>query len=201
VIIGCLIFYNDPLEMLDRALASLREAGVDWIVAVDGAFERHPHSHDASGKPVRDLVRSKVDVYLDTPHRAWDTEIEKRNMYLVGTVGDVYVVLDSDEELKGNLSYAYQDSLGWQVRLEQEGLADRPVWRVFRHFEGIHYYGTHHAVCLGVIPLNHLVVRTLPEAWIKHYTNDRSNQRKQDKGVYLRDLSNQERQFRERWRL
>ena len=200
-VVGCTIFYDDNLDLLERCLASLR-ARVDTLVAVDGAFASFPHERASSSEAHLQVARRYADV-LWTTGVPWHDEVEKRNAYLEHVDnGDWALVLDADEELHGELGELDSRQVGYDLLLHQSWLKPRGVFRLFQKWPGVRYKGAHNAVfnARGDL-LNLASAGTLPGLTIEHHTWERPPARVEAKGVYIRALAERERAFREEHRL
>jgi len=201
MLVGCVIYYEDCLDLLERCFTSLR-ARVDRLVAVDGAYESFPHDLPWSSEAHLQVAKRYADVLWSTGV-PWADEIEKRNSYLEHCdPGDWVLVLDADEELHGRLPVLDEAQVGYNVTLHQDWLQPRPVFRFFRMSEGLHYRGAHNALfdAEGRL-LNHEVTETLPNLNIEHHAWKRPAERVSAKGIYVRALAERERAFREEYKL
>lgn len=159
-LIATIIFFNDELSLLQKALSSV--AGADRIICVDGPYADWPHGGKLkSDDSVLDLVRAfpKTEL-IEAPNLPYLHQIDKRNQYLVGKPGDWYVNIDADEELR------FHNGFDWaQLKNMLASQPDNIAWldidliynpsfgkfghyltgrRVFKHLPGIHY-SEHHA--------------------------------------------------------
>lgn len=150
MIIGCVIVYNEE-RMLPGCLESLR-GQVDRLVVVDGAFATFPfyngvpYSTDATRMVALSYGAEWVEPPKTVvgPYRAWGTEMEKRNAYLIGQEGDWYVHLDADERLVG-LMLVLEKGRHYALQIN---VAGRQVWvpRIFQHRGQMRYEGSHNAL-------------------------------------------------------
>lgn len=104
-------FYDEPIELFVEALASLPTAGVDHVVAVDGAYAlfpdgqpaSHPNQHAAIHLACRELGMSCT---MHAPSGLWEGgEVEKRSfLFALGWAcardGDWFIVHDADMVVK-----------------------------------------------------------------------------------------------------
>jgi len=131
-------------------------------------------------------------------------ELEKRNRYIVGSVGDWYLHLDADEEWTGPLEIPKAD-MGI-VKLERSipiHMMDRV--RLFRHVQGLHYAKKHYwlhdskerTFALLEKPGNHYKGKRLEKNLIVHYGEDRLPERVSAKRKYYRVLSKRESPIKE----
>lgn len=123
-IYGLLSFYDESVPSLVACIKGLRDAGVDHLVAVDGAYAlypdaqaaSHPNQHAAITLACRELGMACT---LHVPSRPWQgNEVEKRTfLFALGwacaEVGDWFWVQDADmvvtespADLKERLSMA-----------------------------------------------------------------------------------------------
>lgn len=91
--------------MVGEGLASLRAAGCERLVVVDGAWRHFERYGDGPGSTdgTQELARLQGAEVIEAPAGGWQNEIEARNAYLVGEPGDWYVFLDADERMAGVL--------------------------------------------------------------------------------------------------
>lgn len=92
-------------SQIGEALASLRAAGCERLVVVDGAwgaFERYGETA-SSTDGTQELARACGAQVIDAPAGGWLDEVTARNGYLVGLPGDWYLILDADERATGVL--------------------------------------------------------------------------------------------------
>lgn len=112
-LIGLCCFFDEPPEFLQRMVKSAAAAGVDTIVAVDGAYALlpggQPSSDPKQAKALLSAARAAgVRLVLDTPNEVWESEVAKRNhlFALALTVAeqgrDWLFVCDADYEVKAN---------------------------------------------------------------------------------------------------
>lgn len=197
--IGCVNFY-DEVDFIDNAIDSLI-GKVDKIVLVDGAYKDFEHTIPWSTDGTLDIIEEWRQKYPDiisviNNGGAWENEIEKRNAYFVGQEGDYYIVLDADERLEGSTD-GLEKQDDWQVRLfRMDGVHPYFVYRIFRHRQGIRYFGTHHAVHIGDELINKEDLPVFEGVTIQHFMDRRSRERKDKKGRYYKKLYEQECGFR-----
>lgn len=198
MIIGCVSGYNDG-PLLEKCLISLKSR-VDLIVYVDGAFNDFPHACQASDDESLNIAVKLADEIIFCS-KAWEDEIQKRNIYLsFGKQGDSFLVLDGDEQLEGNLRELKQDTDLLLVRDD-----DIPPHEIFRYFlwrPGIRYEGTHNALWSHRDRLLNKETRPLnKEIKILHSYTKRSQERVQAKGIYYEKLKIKEEEFRKKYQL
>lgn len=137
---GVLITYND-MPHIKTTIESIYDK-VDMIVAVDGRFLDFPSNADCSTDGTIEYLRSLDKVSLVIAEGK--TEVEKRNLYLVGSVGDWYLHLDADEEWVGDVKWEPDVDMMISTlrRKKPKQFMDRI--RLFRHVEGLHYDKKHY---------------------------------------------------------
>lgn len=158
-IIATIIFYDDEPELFKRALNSV--LGADRIICVDGAYADWPHDGIIeSPQKLIDFISSfpKTEI-IKSPIQPWESQVAKRNSYLVGNPGDWYINIDADEELvfadgqdfnslrkyirRLPLNTAWLD-IQLVYRPEPDDYAAGQVpYRIFKHVPGIHYKDRH----------------------------------------------------------
>lgn len=111
MIIGVMCAYQEAAVVGD-GLASLRAAGCERLVVVDGAWRHFEWYGDGPGSTdgTRELARLHGAEVIEAPGAGWRSEIEARNAYLVGEPGDWYVALDADERMAGVLPGTLDDA-------------------------------------------------------------------------------------------
>jgi hypothetical protein len=107
-LIGLLSFYDEPIADLTSCIKGLHDAGVDEIVALDGAYAlypdgkpaSHPNQHAAIHLACRQLG---MGCTLHVPASVWSgNEVEKRTVlfkhaWAVAEPGDWFWVMDADQ--------------------------------------------------------------------------------------------------------
>ena len=197
MLIGCVNVFNEEAS-LRRCLLSLR-GGVDRLVVVDGAYRGFPHEKPFSTDGTCAIAAEFADEVIEAD-AAWTDEIVKRNQYLVGKSGDYYLVVDADEEFSGAMPPLVDDDYEIELR-RTDDIDPYPVYRVFKHREGIKYKGTHHALWVDGELLNHRPIKTLEGCHLKHYIGERDERRKLDKGIYYERLKLAEMSARRHYKL
>lgn len=191
MIIACYNVYNEA-AYLEESILSLRDK-VDGIVIVDGAYKKFPHKSPESTDGTIEIARKYADVFIPCGRKRigftpwglewnkrrqvfgairrerlapepWKSEIEKRNEYLSGREGDVYLVVDGHEIWRGELDPTIVGN--WRIKVKRaEG--DASMEKMFRHYEGIHYAETHYKLWVDGKPLN-LDVPEYPLGYFEH---------------------------------
>jgi len=140
--IACYNVYNEA-EFLEESLKSIRNK-VDLIVAVDGAYKKFPHEFPFSTDGTLAIAKKYADKVIENSE-AWESEIFKRNQYLIGKSGDIYLVIDGHEIWTGdlippfgNFRIKWKKSDGWHE-----------TFRMFEHKPGIHYKEFHYNICIN----------------------------------------------------
>jgi len=184
--------YND-FPLIKKTVESVE---VDEIVAVDGRYKDFPGETDASSDGTLEYLES-VNARIIEGHGL--TEVEKRNLYLVGEPGDVYIHLDGDEEWVGDISIPYEDMLIANMLVESNLRRKSSVMkrvRLFKHVEGLHYEGKHYwlkdgegkTFSLLCSPgLNYSAFET-DKVKMLHHESSRSEERNKAKKRYYRAL-------------
>lgn len=126
-LIAILSWYDEPSWCLTELVASLAAAGVDHVVAVDGAYMLYPGGRGQSpGEQAQTIVAgcegAGMGVTVHCPQDVWfGNEIEKRSFtfaagHLIADPGvDWLWVVDADERI--------QETLGLRDALEQSTFA------------------------------------------------------------------------------
>lgn len=200
-LIGCVIAFEEAgfLEETLRALKTL----VDLAVVVDGAFRAFPHHCPLSDDGTREIAHKHADV-LVTQAQPWTDQVEKRNSYLIGSPDDWYLVADADEVPEGKLdrSVLTSDKIGFRLNCNRPNLPPTPVFRLFRHIQGIEY---RHAHVLLWSPETEYIhpdsVPVLESLTLRHRTDERSPDRIRKKGLWHQWQTQHEAEAREEFKL
>ena len=107
-IVGLLAWYEESPSWLAGTIASLMTAGVEHLVAVDGAYALFPGGRHRSGSEQHGAILETahacgMGVTIHTPQKVWaDNEIEKRSFLFrlaeqVSEPDDWYFVMDADQ--------------------------------------------------------------------------------------------------------
>lgn len=127
---------------------------------------RHPDVADllekftiaqSTDKTLQILKDYKVDHIIECERderglpKPWAHEYTKRSKYFIGNEGDYYLVVDGDERLTKRLEWEKLTAESYNVIIQRDdpGSIPYPVMRIHRHFDGMHYNGTHHALFIG----------------------------------------------------
>lgn len=162
------------------------------VLVVDGVYAKFPHDNlkPWSTDGTLDVARSLADTVVETSE-PWESEIVKRNSYLIGDPGDLYVHLDADELLRGTWPVVTNDA---DLEFRRHEPRRAYLYRVFRHREGIHYAKRHHYLWDGDVLLNSLPRDVLPGVHVLH-TIDQRPEMAFAKGAYRLHLAEIESQF------
>lgn len=207
-IIGLLSWYDEDPGMLSELVAGMARAGVDHVVAVDGAYALFPRgkggSHTEQAAAVFYTARGAgMGVTIHVPRTPWArNECQKRSfMFAAGHLTadpgtDWLWVCDADEviEESGDVRYelAQTDLDVAEVLLEEDG-GHMPIRKLFRAQEhGIRVQGTH-STYLGDsdVPLwapdgPQQAAEQLFDVRVRHRPNARSVDRELAQDTYYR---------------
>jgi hypothetical protein len=109
-VIGLLNFYEEPVEQIASCLVGLERAGVEHVVAVDGAYalypDGNPSSHPGQHAAIAlGCLQLGMGVTLSVPRTVWaGNEVEKRTFlfrlaWAAADPGDWFFVMDADQEV------------------------------------------------------------------------------------------------------
>ena len=151
--------YNEA-QYFEESLKSLKNKA-DKIIVVDGAYRKFPHTIPWSTDGSIEIAKKYADKVIETK-KPWKSEIFKRNQYLIGVPGDIYLVIDGHEIWSGDLTLPFGNyRIKWKL---SDGWHE--AFRMFEHKPGIHYQRTHYELwvndkCLGtdfpVYPYGYLI--------------------------------------------
>jgi hypothetical protein len=107
-ILGLLSFYDEPVADLAACITSLHEAGVDHLIAVDGAYALYPDGKPASDPNQHAAIHLAcrhlgLGCTLHVPQRVWQgNEVAKRTFlfqlaWTIADPGDWFWVMDADQ--------------------------------------------------------------------------------------------------------
>lgn len=107
-LIALLSFYDEPIPDLVACITSLHDAGVDELVAVDGAYALYPNGRAASDPNQHAAIvlacrNLDIGCTLHVPRTVWaGGEVEKRSFHFklalsVAQHGDWFWIIDADE--------------------------------------------------------------------------------------------------------
>jgi hypothetical protein len=117
---------------------------------------------------------------IQPPGRAWRDQTESRNAYLLGEMGDWYVVCDADERCTGALPDLTGEVTCYKVFIDGPvtGSHVSPM-RLFRHTGRMEYYTRHNAVYADGVLLSPTLMAD--GYWLYHVTkNDAERQALKD---------------------
>lgn len=211
-LVALLSFYDEPPAFLHRMIASLPQAGVTDLVALDGAYSLFPNGQPASPDEQRDALNDACDtagirLHLHIPATVWmGDEIEKRTALFqmgerVTTDEDWYLITDGDEEiLHASASLAQQlEHSVFDVAQCDMVEPDRTVPgfpKFFRALRGLHVRANHYTYVTadnrylwGNAHTTRLEPRLPVDMTIVHHCKQRSARRRTSSAGYylLRD--------------
>jgi hypothetical protein len=213
-LLGLLSFYDERPEDLVLYVASLTKAGVDHLVAVDGAYALYPDGKGSSEPNQRAALvmacdQAGIGLTLHTPTGAWaGNEAEKRGTlfalaWAAAEDGDWFFVLDTDElvrdvpaDLKARLAGAEHDAAEVTVCDTVAMEANKPNWpthfrqrRLFRA-QPIHLKTSHAGYFradgswLGLDPLDEPCLKLGADLTVWHVPQRRRADRQKAKAAY-----------------
>jgi hypothetical protein len=197
---GVLVCYND-YPLIKKAVESILQF-TGSIIAVDGRYSDFPGDTDYSTDGTTEYLESVDKVRVI--YAAGLQEVEKRNQYLIGEVGDWYVHLDADEEWVGPLEIPDTDMGIVKLRRSvPQHYMDRV--RLFRHVEGLRYEGKHYwlrdgegrTFALLEKPGDNYLAAMLDNNLIIHHGEQRTPERMAAKRRYYKILTKRENPIRE----
>jgi len=191
---ACVIFYNDGPEMLKTCFDACRAAGLQGIVAVDGAFAEYPHKDFRSTDGCLELARNGgADIVIEAPGRPWRDECEKRSQYFKKIKsGNFALWIDADEFLSGGrvdrrfLCHDY-----YMVQLKNAASNETSI-RGFRVYSDLVHKNRHPVVCRSwetrfePYRADHFIITDQGYLTIVHKPELRSEARLADDAVFLR---------------
>ena len=199
MIVGLMSVYNEG-QFIRGAIKNLREYA-DRVIVVDGAYADFPIINDSHKSTDQTLAvaREEGAEIIEAGNNPWKDQQTKRNQYLIGNVGDWYLMLDADERFFGQLPIPRQNDDAFRIAVHMAYMTPPTYYiRFFRHQPGIHYWGAHNLLFDGRLQL--IDERTAPGAykcWIDHFSWCRDKRRKQRKAEYYISQTIKERPFRE----
>jgi hypothetical protein len=168
VIVACLMWYDEPVEQLDRCVRSLGPVA-DVLVAVDGAFADYPHDGMVNSPPEQFRVieqacrrDGRIRLVPASTQYPWPDEVSKR-AWMVGyavnlcvpTGDDWLLVIDGDEyveeaarrlEIWGGLAELKEDVADVTFRFAD---TEHPLPRLYRAQPGLTVVGAHWRYVVG----------------------------------------------------
>jgi len=196
-----LVSYND-YPLIVRCIESV--PWVDEIVAVDGRYIDYPLGPMQSNDGTLEYLESidKVEVI----RAAGLQEIDKRNKYLVGEIGDWYLHLDADEEWVGGPPVIDPEVDAYIIDFHRPyPIRKMDRVRLFKHIKGLHYAKKHYwlhdsnGVTFALLQQVGRAYRgaRLEGVHIDHHELERSPERQRDRKIYYNILSRRENQIEE----
>jgi hypothetical protein len=159
------------------------------VIVVDGQWQGFaPGEHYASTDGTQEIVVQMGATLVEAPGRAWASQIEARNSYLIGQEGDWYVVLDADERLVGQLPAEVLNGTAdvpafCIARTRITGRRERPQMRIIRHRGCMAYQYTHWSI-YSDDRLVEARVRTVVGLTILHETRTNTRRLQQREAFY-----------------
>jgi hypothetical protein len=194
------VSYND-YPLIVRCIESV--PWVDEIVAVDGRYIDYPLGPMQSNDGTLEYLESidKVEVI----RAAGLQEIEKRNKYLVGEIGDWYLHLDADEEWVGPAPVIDPEVDAYIIDFHRPyPIRKMDRVRLFKHVGqkyALKHYWLHDQQGRTFSLLqqvgNAYRGERLADAYIQHHELERSPERQRDRKLYYNVLSRRENQIEE----
>ena len=150
----------DEIQYFEESLKSIRDK-VDLIVVIDGAYKKYPHKYPFSTDKTLLVANKYADKVIETAE-PWKSEIIKRNQYLIGKPGDIYLQLDGHEIWSGDLTPPFGN---YKIRMQMKD-GWHKFFRMFEHQAGLHYQRRHYELwikdkCIGtdfpIYPHGHII--------------------------------------------
>lgn len=164
-VIALLSWYAEPVSWLAELVASMGRAGVDHVVALDGAYWLYPKGQARSEGDQADTIRRTaagcgMAATVSVPQMPWmGNEVEKRDRlfalgHAVSSPGDWFWVCDGDEvieevprDLRTRLALAEESVATCRLRVQLDVQQDSeffPLPKLFRAGDGpIHVVERH----------------------------------------------------------
>jgi hypothetical protein len=185
-IYGVVIGWQEE-DNIERCLKSLKPV-VDTLVYIDGAFKNFKHDKPYSTDNTIEIARQYADIVVTT-NKAWETEIQKRNAYLIAEPDDFYINIDADEEFIGTLPTLTENA--YLIDLyDDKPYYNTLVARVFKHQRGINYFRVHNWLWINgeLVFDNKKEFPTLTTCHLRHHT-ERSQWRIEAKEYYYYEIN------------
>lgn len=181
MIFGCVIFYDDEPELLERCLMSLKVNSIP-IIAIDGAFKEFPHTQVWSRNRTRDIAVGLAEIFIPACLGGWQDQMTKRNVYLDIAREHYVLVLDADEELTQWVEPDLTENF-YAVKIQNEDHI-MPAPRLFRVSPALQYMGKHYTLMNGdKIVCEKYANQTISDIVIKHHIR-KDNERITNKRLY-----------------
>lgn len=213
-LVGIISWYDEKPKDLVTAVTSIIRAGVDHIVAVDGAYALYPNGTPNSPPDQHEAIMAacrglNVGCTLHVPSDVFfGNEIEKRTLCFqlaeqITTPDDWYWVMDADQTvtsaigLRGMLEATDLDVA--TVKFHDHGtdpISGFPVRDLFRAVRGLHLFQSHCTyktgdgrflwsnISTGREPAQEPALDLFPHVAIEHHPNSRTKERNQAKVTY-----------------
>lgn len=197
---GVLITFDD-YPHIQKTITSIYDL-VDKIICVDGRYVDFPGEIDFSTDGTLEYLKSIDKVEIINAYGL--QEVEKRNKYLVGEMGDFYLHLDADEVWEGPLEIPDADMGISQLIQLKSGHTNGKRIRLFRHVEGLHYEGKHYWLkdkdgkTFALLEKPGAAYVGVPiEGKVVHHDRDRTQDRTWQKRNYYKILTKRENPIKE----
>ncbi len=186
MIISVISGYQDA-EFLENAINSVIGMS-DRIIYVDGRYVQFggDNAPVASIDGSISLARSLGAEVVECGNIPWESQVYKRNQYLLGEEGDYYLMIDADEEFEGKLEFG--NDIAYRIfQVDKQKNISIPWIRLFRHTKTLKYYGAHNILWNNGKIIREEETNILFSCKINHYyfkrTKERINQRQQYYGL------------------
>lgn len=167
MIFGCVIFYDDEPDLLEKCLMSLKVNSIP-IIAIDGTFTEFPHTQVWSKDRTRDIAVGLAEIFIPACLDGWQDQMTKRNVYLDIIRGHYAFVLDADEELIQWVEPDLTEDF-YAVKIQNEDHV-MPAPRLFRVSPQLCYMGKHYTLMNGdKIACEKYDNQTMSDIVIKHH--------------------------------
>ena len=192
-IVACISFYNEE-EFLPLCLRSLKENGINRIIAIDGRYKEYPEKSEYSTDKSKDILKSfGAEVYL----AGGLTETEKRNLFFHYIENEDWIlIIDADEFLSEQFTELNKEVIGYRLNIHRFNLPPAEDLRLLRNQKGLSIQYCHNAIFLN----NSLIIKEkiplLNSPILYHLTDLKKRERKEKKGKYLKELWDNEKNFR-----
>ena len=193
MISGCVNLYGQG-NLLKQTLPALRRV-VDYLIVIEGPYA------DFSYKEVMtpdDLVfiHALADTVISKP--CWNTEIEKRNVYLRLVPRRSYAfIVDADEEVVGQLPRGLTAD-AYRIPLYEKGKLKNNLLRLIKKTLDLEIRDCHNYYWQGETLLNQIEWPILSGIHLNHLL-DSTKGRKQAKADYYQRLRAREKPYREKY--
>lgn len=190
--------YKSLVDEVKKLIAQHYEKRYDEV-----ARQFEPYTEAQSTDRTLEILKEfKADIVIECEKGSdgkalpWEKEYVKRSRYFVGSPGDYYFVIDADERLQGRLEWEKLTENGYNVVLKRDDeTVPYEVLRIFKHHDGIRYYGAHHALWIGETLYKKETCQAVPGVLLNHlsvYRTTKDPIRNRVKGAYYGVLCNVE---------